>query len=132
MEGGCLCRAVRYAIDGAVLNSGICHCETCRRTASAPGLPFIGVRMADFRFTRGQAVDYASSADVIRSFCGQCGSPLTYRHSGTVDKLDVMTVSLDDPNAVPPTFNVWVSEAVDWDSQPVDRPSYPQGRATTG
>ncbi len=26
-----------------------------------------------------------------------------------------MTVSLDDPNAVAPTFHVWTSEALEWD-----------------
>ncbi|WP_456305410.1 GFA family protein [Gluconacetobacter sacchari] len=31
MEGGCLCRAVRYIAEGEPTSSGICHCETCRR-----------------------------------------------------------------------------------------------------
>jgi hypothetical protein len=126
MEGGCLCGAVRYAIEGEPINSGICHCETCRRVASAPRLPFIGVPSAAFRFTRGAPVDFASSPSVIRSFCGQCGSPLTYRRDGAPDELDVMTVSLDDPSAVPPTFHIWVSEALDWDCLAADLPAYPR------
>jgi hypothetical protein len=124
MEGGCLCGAVRYTVEGEPIDSGICHCETCRRTGSAPRLPFVGVWSAGFRFTRGEPVDYASSPGVIRSFCGRCGSPLTYRRVGAVDKLDIMTVSLDDPGAVPPTYHVWVSEALPWDRLTGDLPAY--------
>ena len=104
------------------------HCETCRRAASAPRLPFTGVRSADFRFTRGAPVDYASSPGVTRSFCGTCGSPLTYRRDDSPDELDVMTVSLDNPNAVPPTFHVWTSEALDWDRLTGELPSYLRSR----
>lgn len=128
MFGGCLCGAVRYVIEDQVLNSGICHCRTCQRTASAPRLPFVGVRSAAFRLIQGTPVDYGSSPGVTRSFCGRCGSPLTYRRDETPDELDVMTVSLDDPGAVPATFHVWVSEAVVWDRLAGDLPAYSRSR----
>lgn len=128
MVGGCLCGAVRYAIEGQVLNSGICHCRTCQRTASAPRLPFVGVASEAFRLTRGTPVDYGSSPGVTRSFCGRCGSQLTYRRDDTPDEMDVMTMSLDDPGAVPPTFHVWVSAAVDWDRLAGNLPAYQRSR----
>ena len=128
MEGGCLCGALRYAIEGTPISSGICHCETCRRTASAPRLPFVGVRSERFRFTCGAPVDFVSSPGVTRSFCGQCGSPLTYRRESSPDQLDVMSVSLDDPCVVAPTFHVWVGEALDWDHLAGNLKIYPRTR----
>lgn len=128
MEGGCLCGMIRYIINGAPLSSGICHCKTCRRTASAPCLPFIGVRSADFRYTHGEPIDYTSSVGVTRSFCGRCGSPLTYRRDDCPAELDVMTVSLDNPNAAPPTFHVWAGEILDWDQITDDLVVYPRSR----
>lgn len=128
MEGGCLCGAVRYSIEAEPTNSGICHCKTCRRIASATGLPFAGVPTARFRFTRGTPVDYRSSPRATRSFCGCCGSPLTYRADDSPDELDVMTVSLDDPGAAPPTFRVWLDDCLPWDHSPADLPSYPRSR----
>ena len=126
MEGGRLCGAVRYVAGSEPINSGVCHCETCRRVASAPGLPFLGVPSAGFRITKGQPTDYVSSPGVTRSFCGHCGSPLTYRRDDTPAAIDIMTVSLDDPEAVPPTFRVWTSEALDWDHLAADLPAYPR------
>lgn len=115
MKGGCLCGAVRYIAEGEPLSSGICHCETCRRAASAPRLPFVSVPSAGFRYTTGALIDYISSPGVTRSFCGRCGSPLTYRRDDTPGELDVMTVSLDNPNTIHPTLHVWTGEALDWD-----------------
>jgi hypothetical protein len=128
MDGGCGCGAVRYRAEGPPLNSGICHCESCRRAASAPRVPFVGVPAAGFRFTKGAPVDYASSPGVVRSFCGRCGSPLTYRRDDAPDALDVMTASLDDPGAVPPTVHLWTSEALPWDRLAGDLPALPRGR----
>ncbi|MFS3135718.1 GFA family protein [Gluconacetobacter sacchari] len=128
MEGGCLCRAVRYIAEGEPTSSGICHCETCRRAASAPRLPFIGVPSAGFRYTRGAPVEYSSSPGVIRSFCGRCGSPLTYRRNDAPGELDIMTVSLDNPRLVPPSFHVWTDDALDWDWNTETLTRYPRSR----
>jgi hypothetical protein len=114
-EGGCLCGAVRYRVEGEPEASGICHCETCRRTASAPSLPFVVFPAEKFAITRGAPVEFRSSAPVIRSFCGTCGSPLTYRNEERSGRVDVMTCSLDDPRALPPTFHVWVGAKLEWE-----------------
>jgi hypothetical protein len=114
LEGGCLCGAVRYRVKGPVLASGSCHCHTCRKTASAPDLPFATFPATAFEIMQGELTDFRSSADVTRSFCGRCGSPLTYRHDKKPDKLDIMTCSLDDANASPPTFHVWASHKPTW------------------
>ena len=117
LEGGCLCGAVRYRVRGSAIASGICHCRSCRKTASAPTLPFATFPTAAFEITHGALTDFRSSAEVTRSFCGRCGSPLTYRHDKKPDKLDIMTCSLDDVDALPPTFHVWASHKPTWSVQ---------------
>jgi hypothetical protein len=59
--GGCLCRALRYRVEGAPLVSAICHCLTCRKNASAPMLPFLTFSAERFVLTRGTATDFHSS-----------------------------------------------------------------------
>jgi hypothetical protein len=113
-EGGCLCGAIRYRVTAPFSASGICHCRSCRKAASAPSLPFVTLPKAAFAITKGKPVDYRSSPPVLRSFCGACGSPLTYRNDRKPDHLDIMTCSLDDPDSVPPTFHVWTSHKPAW------------------
>ena len=115
-EGGCLCGAVRYRVEGEPLSSGICHCETCRWAASAPSLPFAVFPADRFAITKGQPAKFHSSPRVTRSFCGLCGSPLTYDNADEPDTIDVMTCSLDAPDAFPPTHHVWVSEKIAWET----------------
>ena len=96
------------------LPAGICHCRTCRKASSAPTLPFVVFRADEFEITRGSPTEFQSSPPVARTFCGRCGSPLTYETADEPDRIDVMTCSLDDPEAIPPTFHVWVSHRLAW------------------
>jgi hypothetical protein len=128
-EGGCLCAAVRYRVEGEPNSSGICHCRTCRKAASAPTLPFLVFPADAFAFTRGEPVEFRSSPHVTRGFCGRCGSPLIYRNDDRPDRIDVMTCSLDDPEAFPPDFHVWARDRLAWDPIAGGRPVYETTRA---
>ncbi len=114
IEGGCLCGAVRYRVGGAPISSGICHCRSCRGTSGSPMLPYVTFPIARFEITQGKPADFQSSAPVTRSFCGRCGTPLTYRHADYPDRIDVMTCSLDDLDAFPPTLHIWASHKPSW------------------
>jgi hypothetical protein len=82
-------------------------------------------------FVRGEPVGFPSSPHVIRTFCGRCGSPLTYRHETQPDTIDIMTCSLDDPDALPPTFSVWVSHKLAWDTPAANLPAYDESRVNS-
>ncbi len=129
-EGGCLCGAVRYSVEGEPEASGICHCETCRRAASAPTLPYAIFQSDRFAFSKGSPREYKSSPLATRTFCGECGSPLTYRAANVPDRVDVMICSLDDPGAIIPTYHVWAREKVSWDRIADDLPAYSASRAS--
>ena len=80
MDGGCLCGAIRYRLSGKPTNTMICHCQSCRRAAGSPVVAWLTFAAADFQFCKGQPVEFSSSPPVRRSFCGSCGTPLTYAH----------------------------------------------------
>lgn len=113
-EGGCLCRAVRYRIQGEPLVSGTCQCRTCRRASGAAIVPWIHVSSDGFSFTAGEPVRFNSSPSVTRTFCGRCGTPLTYWKPSYERTIDVTTCSLDEPNAFPPVGHVWTSHQLEW------------------
>jgi hypothetical protein len=127
IEGGCLCGAVRYRIQGAPLVSGTCQCRSCRKASAAAIVPWIQVQSEHFALTAGRPVEFKSSPPVTRTFCGRCGTPLTYWNTSYGGKIDVTTCSLDDPDAFPPMGHVWTSHKLRWVKLADGLPSFEEG-----
>jgi hypothetical protein len=92
----------------------ICHCRTCRRAAASPVVAWTTFPATGFKFTRGRPSEFHSSDPVRRTFCGSCGTPLTYQHSDSPSTIDLTTCSLDDPQAFAPTHHSWLSDDIAW------------------
>jgi hypothetical protein len=115
-EGGCLCSAVRYRIIGAPRYSVICHCATCRKASGAQSVAWVTFDRENFSWLKGTPKKYSSSAGVTRTFCDQCGTPLTYENVGSIGTLDVTTASTDDPARFPPSMEVWLEHRIEWEA----------------
>lgn len=114
LKGGCYCGAVRYEAAGKPFNETSCHCSICRRTSGAPFVAWFSVRRADFRLVAGTPVGFDSTPKARRTFCGRCGTPLTFQGTETPGEIDITTASLDDPNAVPPKDHTRTSSRLSW------------------
>jgi hypothetical protein len=125
--GGCLCGAVRYQLTGAGTNLCYCHCTSCRRAAGAPAVPWGTFARGAFSVARGNMAEYRSSPPVLRGFCAQCGTALTYRHERRPAEIDVTLASLDDARALAPTMHVWVSDKLPWISISDGLPQFERG-----
>lgn len=110
-DGGCICGALRYRIEGTPLWSGICHCRSCRRAAGAGSVAWATVAKARFTLT-GTLATFASSPGITRGFCSTCGTSLTYDDGETT--IDVTLASFDDPDAVVPTRETWLEDRISW------------------
>jgi len=53
---------------------------------------------------------------VTRTFCGKCGTPLTYQRDAERGTIDVTTVTLDAANDFAPTKEIWVEHKLVWES----------------
>lgn len=114
LEGGCFCGKVRYEVSGPPVYSTICHCEDCRRVSAAPFVAWFSVVRSGFRFLQGEPTRVATSQAVLREFCPDCGTHLTYQHDAFPDEIDIATCSLDAPERVPPQHHTWVSRKLPW------------------
>jgi hypothetical protein len=83
-------------------------------------------RSGDFAFVAGTPVNFASSPGVIRTFCGRCGTPLTYQSASRTDSIDVTTISLDRPGDFAPTKEIWVEDRIPWEALNNALPQYPR------
>jgi hypothetical protein len=124
-DGGCLCGAVRYRIDGEPLSAGYCHCRMCQRAAGAPVVAWVAFRRGDFHVVKGTLDTFQASPRAVRHFCAQCGSALTFEYAGNTDTVDVTIASLDDPTATEPVYQIWTSSRLPWLHIEGDGPQFP-------
>lgn len=128
--GGCACGAVRYAADGPATNRCWCHCASCRRATGTPAAAWVTFAAGHFAWTTGAPVERASSVPVLRGRCGDCGTPLSYRHARRLDEIDILVATLDDPAPFAPESHIWVADKVPWLQLADGLPQYPGWRTT--
>jgi hypothetical protein len=117
IQGGCHCGQVRFEITGEPFHETLCHCDDCRRIAGAPAVAWFTIPHTAFAVTNGRPKYYASSERALRSFCPNCGTPLTYAGRDTPEELDVTTASLDNPENVPPLDQTETADRLSWTQQ---------------
>ncbi len=124
VKGHCLCRRIKFEYRCEPNWIVHCHCESCRRAASAPVVTWISVPMASFQFTKGSPRNYRSSPHAKRSFCGDCGSPLAYENDHLPDEIHLYATSLADPSNLVVSRHVFAEEQLDWFEIHDDLPRY--------
>ena len=71
-----------------------------------------------FEFVKGPPAQYRclreDGKEALRSFCGRCGTQLTYEDEGRPDELDITTGSADDPEPLAPTTELNDDEKLSW------------------
>jgi hypothetical protein len=103
--GGCLCGKVRVVAAGTPCRVGLCHCLDCRKYHGAL-FHASAVFPQDAVKIEGETRDYKG-----RFFCPRCGSSVFSR---TGDEVEVNLGSLDAPNRLTPTYELWVTRRESW------------------
>lgn len=114
VRGRCSCTAVGFEIDTPVKWCVTCHCESCRRQCSAPMTTYIGVPDTQWRWTRKPPTIYRSSPGVERTFCGDCGSPLSFRSARLTGLMHFYVAALEQPESFAPELHVAIEEKLAW------------------
>lgn len=123
-EGGCLCGAVRYRVEGEATAQALCHCISCRRAAGGLSVAWAVFPEAAVVFTIGAPTPFESSPGVHRGFCARCGTSLTWARDDKPGQVDLTTASFDDPERFAPTKEIWVEGRPSWVTRHPDLPQY--------
>ncbi len=113
-SGGCQCGAVRFSAKGTPKFIGNCHCADCRRATGAPFSTFVGFLDEQVSWTGEARKLRESSPGVFRSFCCECGSPLSYQGAKWAGETHLYVGGFDDQGDLAPTSDVFVEEALPW------------------
>ena len=128
-EGGCLCGAVRYRVEGTIAESGYCHCRTCQKQSGAPVVAWFALPRERFAYTAGAPKTLRASARAGREFCGNCGTYLVFREDNPDETISVNTATLDDPTLSPPTFHIYCESRIGWFETADTHPRFARGRS---
>lgn len=121
--GGCLCGDVRIEARGQPDRVGICHCLDCRKHHGAL-FHASAIFPRDAVVVDGVTHDYAG-----RAFCPRCGSSVVSR---TGDEVEVALGTLDDPDRLTPTYELWTIRREAWLPRFPTKSRYPRDRDHEG
>jgi hypothetical protein len=105
--GGCQCGSVRFRVEGALGDASVCHCRMCQKAFGSFYAPLVSVRAAKLTWTRREPKRFRSSPHVLRGFCGDCGTPLTFEGP---DGIALAIAAFDHPEEIAPAIQ-WGTEA---------------------
>ncbi len=122
LTGGCLCGAIRYAVDAPVERLAAYYCTDCQRATSAGASINALVPAAAFRLTKGETRVFSKTADsghaLHRHFCGDCGSWIYNPMGGDPGHLVLKAGTLDCHDGMTIVLNLWTRSRPPW--APID------------
>ena len=117
-KGGCQCGAVRFEVTGPLGKASVCHCRMCQKAFGNVFAPLVSIPEGALTWTRAEPKRFQSSNFVLRGFCPECGTPLTYE---APDGLAVAIGAFDHPERIEPEIQfgvegriAWMDHANDW------------------
>ena len=114
-EGRCLCGALRYEIDGPIVDLVHCHCSMCRKHHGTPFATWAAAPAAGFRWVGDTSTlaSYRSSENGHRDFCSVCGSvaPMPVEAHGIVI---APAGNLDGDLGAQPSKHMFVGSKASW------------------
>jgi len=75
---------------------------------------YIGARVDQFKYLKGDPAVYESSPGVKRYFCPTCGTPMAYASERWPGEVHLFHGTLEDPQQWPPTGHAHVAEQLSW------------------
>lgn len=113
-SGRCYCGAVSFEVDGQSDWVGHCHCESCRRASGSVMTTFAGFRIEQVTFTGADPNRFSTDDGVTRSFCGRCGSPVSFQHRKEPGEIHLHLGLFDDIDQLPAEDHSFRNEKADW------------------
>lgn len=92
-------------------------------------MAWFSVASAHFVVLAGTPASFRSSSHATRTFCGRCGTQLTFVDDATPADTDVTIASLDAPDDVAPQDHTFTSGKLGWLRLADGLPQYRRSRA---
>ncbi len=116
LEGGCLCRGVRYTVVGTPQRFYFCHCSRCRKVSGSAHAANIFVR-GSLTWEHGESqvarFKLPEAERFTNTFCTQCGSRLP-RAVAEHGMVLIPAGSLDTEPTMAPQAHIHTDSSAGW------------------
>ncbi|KAH8725417.1 S-adenosyl-L-methionine-dependent methyltransferase, partial [Phaeosphaeriaceae sp. PMI808] len=124
-KGGCRCGGVQYASTETPSEITVCHCRACQQLSGAGALACTSVLRTGFQYVESSTLKTLKLSEVAeRSFCGQCGTPISIAYtftdskiSMTMGSIDLSTMACEVPKV---KMHIYLCEKAAWEVLPDD------------
>lgn len=116
-KGACLCGNVQYSVGRAPVQIVACHCGLCRRMTGAPFTVYAVARSNDVQVReRGAGLrQHQVTERTMRSFCGNCGTPLFNANAVAYPGLSMLYFGTTDAlQLYVPTLEIFCESKLPW------------------
>lgn len=120
ITGACLCGAVKFEIDGDLVDVSICHCSICRRATGSAYGAYGGVELARFKWTRGEdrLREFIATDSLRKYFCSICGSTLASLHRSWPEFIYLSLGCIDGSPELSIGYHQFVASKASWVTLP--------------
>ena len=105
----------------------VCHCTDCQRQAGTSYSVVVAFAPSDLKI-EGELKTHrgvgTSGNDVLRRFCGECGSPIVSEPATNPGMLFVKAGTLDDTSMLDPKVHIWCDSKQPWVTIPEGAMAY--------
>ena len=124
LNGRCMCGGITFRIEGelpthdggGLASPSYCHCKTCQRMTGSAFAVGASVPTDQFHWLSGEELirPYQSSPGVVRSFCSECGSALTFLYDELPGEIFITLGVIDEPLDRKPQAHIFVADRASW------------------
>ena len=113
LHARCSCGAIRIQAAGEPFQVSWCHCKDCRRQTGAPAVVWAGFAL-DQVSVEGAPKRRQSSEHVTRSFCAECGTPMSYEDERLPGEIYIHAGLFDEADRLVPDRHAYVTSKLFW------------------
>lgn len=131
MKGHCFCGTVKYDLTSPPQDAYYCHCRDCQYLSGSPFHVLGIVERGSIKLISGKLGAYnhlsQDGSGMTREFCTNCATPLFVTSTRFADIQMFVVSTLDEPEKIKPTFEIWTTSQVSWANIQPGIDSYPHG-----
>lgn len=117
LQGGCLCEAIRFEVNGDPERFYHCHCSRCRKSSGTGHATNLFVSNSTLVFTSGESFltrfKVPGAERFTRQFCSNCGSPVA-RFVPEINGVVIPAGSIDDEIPMTPQARIFWDSRATW------------------